>query len=107
MAILKHVKRLIYIDNLIRRKATGSLENFAAKNGLCKRAMTDVINEMKELGFPIKYDRSRHTYYYHEQGEMVKNLFVKNGQILSKEEIGKVGMDDLCFSEITIFELCR
>jgi len=38
---------------------------------------------------------------------MVKNLFVKNGQILSKEEIGKVGMDDLCFSEITIFELCR
>lgn len=107
MAILKHVKRLIYIDNLIKRKATGNLATFAAKNSLSKRAMTDVLNEMKELGFPIKYDRGRNTYYYHEQGEMVKNLFVKNGQILSKAELGESGMDNLCFSEITIFELCR
>jgi hypothetical protein len=107
MAILKHVRRLIYIDSLIKRKATGNLENFATKNGLCKRAMTDVLNEMKELGFPIKYDRARNTYYYNEKGEMVKNLFVKNGQVLSKEEIANVGIDDLCFSEVTVFELCK
>lgn len=108
MAILKHVRRLIYIDSLIKRKATGNLENFAAKNGLCKRAMTDVLNEMKELGFPIKYDRTRNTYYYNEQGEMVKNLFVRNGQLLSNEQIANIGInDDLCFSEVTVFELCR
>lgn len=107
MAILKHIKRLIYIDNLIKRKATGNLGNFAAKNGLSKRAMTDVLTEMKELGFPIKYDRTRNTYYYMEQGEMVKNLFVKNGKVLSKEQMTDVSMDDLCFSEITIFELCK
>lgn len=107
MAILKHVRRLIYIDNLIKRKATGNLENFAAKNSLCKRAMTDVLNEMKELGFPIKYDRKRNTYYYNEEGEMVKDLFIKNGQILSKEQTADIGKDDnLCFSEVTIFKLC-
>ena len=108
MAILKQIRRLKYIDYLIKRKATGNLENFASRNGLCKRAMTDLLNEMKELGFPIRYDRSRNTYYYHEEGEMVKNLFVKKGEILSKEQAAKIGIDDeLCFSEITVFELCK
>jgi len=108
MAILKHVRRLIYIDSLIKRKATGNLENFAAKNGVCKRAMTDILNEMKELGFPIKFDRKRNTYYYNEKGEMVKNLFVKDGQILSKEQLANItSYDNLCFSEVTIFELCK
>lgn len=108
MAILKHIKRLKYIDYLIKKKATGNLENFAKKNGLCKRAMTDVLMDMKELGFPIKYDRTRNTYYYDEKGEMVKQLFVKDGQVLTREEMAAIGRDEnLCFSEITIFELCK
>jgi len=108
MAILKHIRRLKYIDYLIKRKATGDLDSFARRNGLSKRAMTDVLNEMKELGFPIRYDRTRNTYYYEEAGEMVKNLFIKEGQILSKEQVAKIGKDDnLCFSEISVFELCK
>jgi hypothetical protein len=108
MALLKHIRRLKYIDFMIKRKATGDLENFAGKNGLSKRAMTDVLTEMKELGFPIKYDRSRGTYYYDEAGEMVKNLFIKDGQILSKEQIASIANNqNLCFSEITVFELCK
>lgn len=34
MALLKNIKRLKYIDYLIKRKATGDLENFAYKHGL-------------------------------------------------------------------------
>ena len=107
MAILKHVMRLKYMDYMIKRKATGDLENFARKNGLSKRAMTDVLCEMKELGFPIKYDRYRNTYYYDEDGEMVKNLFIRDGQILSNEQEAQVGTNDLCFSAITVFEICK
>jgi len=107
MAILKHVRRLRYIDYLIKRKATGNLDTFSAKNGLSKRAMTDILNEMKELGFPIKFDRKRNTYFYDEAGEMVQNLFVKNGQILSVDQAAKIGSDEnLCFSEVTVFKLC-
>ena len=107
MAILKHIRRLKYIDYMIKRKATGDLDDFARKNGLCKRAMSNVLKEMKELGFPIKYDRIRKTYYYDELGEMVKHLFVKEGQI-SREQAAIIGKDaNLCFSETTIFELCK
>jgi len=108
MALLKHIKRLKYIDYLIKRKATSDLENFAWKNGLSKRAMSDVLNEMKELGFPIKYDRKRYTYYYDEAGHMVKHLFLRDGQLLKEEQLSNIGNDEsLCFSPLTIFELCR
>jgi len=93
---------------MIKRKATGDLEDFARKNGLCKRAMTDVLTEMKELGFPIKYDRIRKTYYYDELGEMVKYLFAKEGQTSGEQTAALTDQDDnLCFSAITVFELCR
>lgn len=108
MAILKHIKRLTYIDYMIKKKATGDLGTFAKKNSLCKSAMGGVIQEMKELGFPIRFDRGRNTYYYDEDGAMVQALFVRNDQILSREEAANINpADDLCFSEITVFELCK
>lgn len=108
MALLKHIKRLRYIDFMIKKKATGDLETFAGKNGLSKSAMAGIIQEMKELGFPIKFDRSRSSYYYEEEGAMVQELFIKNGRILSKEEMSQIGQaDNLCFSQITVFKLCE
>ena len=110
MAILKHIRRLKYIDYMIKRKATGDLESFARKNSLCKSAMAGVIQEMKELGFPIKFNRSRNTYYYAEDGEMVQALFVLQGKILSRDELRQLENNketDLCFSEITVFQLCQ
>ena len=108
MAILKHIKRLKYIDYMIKKRATGDLESFAGKNNLSKSAMAAVIQEMKELGFPIKFDRNKSTYYYAEDGEMVQHLFVQNGRILSREEAAAIDQtNNLCFSEITVFELCK
>ena len=108
MAILKHINRLKYIDYMIKKKATGDLESFASKNHLSKSAMASVIQEMKALGFPVKFDRTRSTYYYAEDGEMVQHLFVQNGRVLSREEASAIRNDqDFCFSEIKIFELCK
>lgn len=108
MSITKYINRLKYVDYLIKRKATGDLDRFAEKNHLCKSAMAALLNEMKSLGFPIKYDRMRKTYFYDESGEMVKSLFVKDGQVLSKGELAKIGdIENLCFSEVTVFEFCK
>lgn len=107
MALLKHINRLKYVDFMVKRKATGDLNKFAAKNGLCKRAMASVLQEMKELGFPIKFDRTKNTYYYHEQGEMVKDLFIKSDQLLSRDQIAVIGnLENTCFSETKVFERC-
>jgi hypothetical protein len=109
MSILRHIKRLQFIDYIIRRRATGSLEKFAEKNRLSKRGLAAVLQEMKEMGFPIKYNKRLGSYYYEQEGEMVKCLFIKQGEILSREETAKIGAkpENLCFSKVAVFEVCR
>jgi hypothetical protein len=41
---------------------------------------------MKTLGFPIKYCRKRHIYYYEEDGKMIDKLFTKE---LGTDELKK------------------
>jgi len=109
MSLQRYFKRLEFIDFLTRKKATGSLENFAAKNRLGKNGLLNLLKEMKEMGFPIKYSRTLNTYYYDKDGQMVKSLFIDSGQILSREELKNIIYNDvnnICFSDITIFELC-
>ncbi len=110
MAILRQIRRLQFIDFIIKRKATGNLETFAKKNGLSKRGIAMILHEMKEMGFPIKYSRTLNSYYYEEDGEMVKYLFIKKEQLLSREETARLGAIDsltLCFSKTKIFEVCK
>lgn len=107
MGFIKYIKRLQFIDHLIKKKATGDLVTFAKKNNLSKSALSEILNEMKEMGFPIKYDRTRKSYYYYDDGQMIRCLFLKYGDVLGRDET-KVVMspDQLCFSPTAIFELC-
>ena len=111
MSILRHFKRLRFIDFLIQKRATGDLETFAKKNRLSKSGLSIVLQEMKEMGFPIKYDRNSNSYYYEEDVEMVQCLFTRKGQVLSREEVQNIMADsnaasNLCFSKVKIFEVC-
>ncbi|WP_300601759.1 hypothetical protein [Niabella sp.] len=108
MGIAKYINRLKYIDYMIKRKATGNLETFAKKNRLSKSSLSEILSEMKGMGFPIKYDRARSSYYYEEEGEMINSLFMKYGEILSREEVKVISPSEkLCFSPAAIFEICR
>jgi hypothetical protein len=112
MSIMRHIQRLQFIDFLIKKRATGDLNTFAKKNRLSKSGLSIVLQEMKEMGFPIKYDRQSNCYYYEEDGEMVHCLFVKKGQILTKEAAqgilgGDSNINNLCFSKVRIFEVCQ
>jgi len=75
MAILRYLAKMHYIDNLIRRKATGNQKEFARKLGISRSMLNEYIKEMKELGFPIGFSRKKNTYYYLEEGHMVDKLF--------------------------------
>jgi uncharacterized protein YjiK len=108
MSLLKAIKRLEYANFLIRKKATGDLETFAAKMKLSKRAVKELVLQMRELGAAISYDRQRKTYYYAENGEFSIAKFMKYGEILTNEEAAKIGKpEELCFSEKAVFVLCK
>jgi len=52
------------VDQLIRRKATGSPEALAEKLNVSRRCVYDIINVMKRMDAPILYNASRKSYYY-------------------------------------------
>lgn len=115
MSLLKHLRRIEFINYLISKKATGDLQTFAAKNRLSKRGMLNVLRDMKDYGFDIKYDRMRQTYYYgNEKPKKLKlNLANMPGtRILTREELKEIGMygkvddTDICFSPTKTFEKC-
>ncbi len=90
MSFIKYFKRIQYIDDLIRRKATGNIASLAKKLSLSKRATFLYLNDMKELGFPIQYGNDCDCYYYNENGKIVNSLFVKEENQKSDHELGKI-----------------
>jgi hypothetical protein len=65
MAIYQRLEMLARIDDLIRRKATGSPTQMARKIGKSLRAWHKIREELiQDLGWPIAFDRERNTYFY-------------------------------------------
>ena len=55
------------IHRLVHLKATGTPEQLANRIGVSKRNLYRIINDMREDGFPIIYDRHRERYYYEKE----------------------------------------
>ncbi|MEQ8339183.1 MAG: HTH domain-containing protein [Cyclobacteriaceae bacterium] len=52
------------MDDLIRRRATGSSDEFANKLGISRSSLMEYIKLLKELNAPISFDHYNNTYYY-------------------------------------------
>lgn len=62
------IGRLSSLDYYIRTRSTGTPKQLAKKLNLCERQAREYINLFRELGAPVKYDRSRNSYYYEFDG---------------------------------------
>ncbi|MEX1001908.1 MAG: HTH domain-containing protein [Crocinitomicaceae bacterium] len=73
------IRKVIHIDNLIKKGASGSPEELSRKIGITKRSVYNYIKFMKEeLGAPIKYSTIQMSYVYEEKGEF--NFQWKDGE---------------------------
>ena len=85
MSLIRYIQKLQLLDKLISRKSTGNQISFCKKTNMSRSLLNNYIKEMKELGFPIEYDKKRQTYYYSEEGRLTPNLFI--------QEIGRTEMN--------------
>lgn len=70
------LKKIIYMDYLIKHKSTGTPEQFAKKLNISRSTCFDYLFYMRgELTLVICYDRSNSTYYY--EGADLSALFSK------------------------------
>jgi hypothetical protein len=88
MSLLHSIEILRRMDRLIRSKATGGQKEFSDKVGVHRSTLNEYLNEMKTLGFPIRFCNKKRTYYYEEEGKIVNNFFVPSN--LSNDEMRKV-----------------
>ena len=78
MPLKKYITRVEQLDQLIRMKATGTPTSCAAKLGISKRSLYELITELKDgFGFPIAYDRTRESFVYTKQGAMCTLNFLE------------------------------
>lgn len=64
MQLQKFISRTRRLDKLIRRKSTGSPSQLANRLGVSEATIYRIIQEMKDMGAPIKYCRERQSYRY-------------------------------------------
>ena len=71
MPAIKFINRLTTIDQLIRLQATGSPEKLAEKLEITERQVYKYLDNLRELGADIKFDRLKNSYIYTADIELV------------------------------------
>jgi biotin operon repressor len=89
------------IDHLIRTAATGSPKSLADRLGISECSVYRLIDDLKEQGFPIEYDKCRQTYRYAAPVEWRIEL-VTNGEKHLSIKGGKKNFD--FFSKLANFD---
>ncbi len=64
MTILKQMQRFNKVNKLIGSENTGNPEIFAEKLGICRSQLFNIIEQFKDYGAPIRYNKKNETYYY-------------------------------------------
>lgn len=64
MKIIEQLERLKAIHDLIEKEQTGTPEEFARKIRVSKRHLYYILDELRLLGAPIRYNTNAKTYIY-------------------------------------------
>ena len=70
MTFVEQFQLLRRIHHLIRRNATGSARQLSEKLGVPRSSVYRYLNELKNLGACISYDKHRKTYQYDQDFDL-------------------------------------
>ncbi|WP_320019178.1 helix-turn-helix domain-containing protein [Labilibaculum manganireducens] len=71
MSFIDDKEKLERLDQLIRLKATGNLEELAEKFGASKSTISRTIKDLKEIGCPIIFNKDYRSYSYEYPGKLL------------------------------------
>lgn len=84
MKAFEQLERLKRMNLLIRKEKTGTPEEFAEQLRICQSHLFGLIEELKIMGAPIAYSRTRQTYFYTTEFEIKLQYslaFIKKDQL--------------------------
>ncbi|HYX06631.1 MAG TPA: HTH domain-containing protein [Bacteroidales bacterium] len=98
--LLKQINRLQYIDQLIRQKRTGNAEEFARRLNISRRQLYYWLEELKDMGLEIGYNRTIRSYVFLKPYKIEINFQISE---LSDKEINGGG-SRICVNKILTLE---
>lgn len=84
MKAIEQLDRLKRMNDLIKAEKTGTPGEFSQDLGISDSQLYNLIEDLKIKGAPIKYSRSRRTYFYSEEFEFKLNYslsFINGGEL--------------------------
>ncbi|HEY9169858.1 MAG TPA: hypothetical protein VIN72_10250 [Lutibacter sp.] len=90
MKLLKGLERLEKINHLIKRKCTGSPEDFAQNLGISRGHLYRLISVLNDYGACIECSRKLNSFYY-QQPFSFEKLFLKKSLTIDEMENIKGG----------------
>jgi len=64
MKLLTQAQRLCYLDELIRKRRTGTAKQLSQRIGISRSRLNVLLAEMRDVGVEILWDETLQTYYY-------------------------------------------
>lgn len=88
MSLVNKVFVLVQIHSHIEHKRTGSPEAFARKLNISKRSLFRILEELKDMGAQITYNKGKQTYQYMNDAKI--SVFLKFYSDKNEEIEGKL-----------------
>jgi predicted DNA-binding transcriptional regulator YafY len=76
MQLFETIDRLHRIHKLIQQEATGTAEEFAERLHLGRRQLYNILEEFRDYGADIRYNRRKCTFYYGNNFEVLVKINV-------------------------------
>jgi hypothetical protein len=101
MTLFATIDRIFIIHGLIKKEATGNPDEFAERLHIKRRQLQNILDEIRDYGAKIMYDRVRETYYYANNFEIV--IVMRVNPLSEQEEKETFGGNiEKIFSECNI-----
>ena len=81
---LKQLERIKKIHRLIELQNTGRPKELAKKLNISERQVYVILEQLKEMDAPIRFNRRTNTYYYMRQFDIKINVSI---QVISEENL--------------------
>ena len=87
MKTIKNLRRLNELHNLIEQECTGSPKQLANRLYVSERLIYCLIEQLRDYGAEVRYDRGRRTYYYLSDFQFEVNISVAVGNQHGRTQI--------------------
>jgi predicted transcriptional regulator len=103
MKAFDFLEKMSVFNRLVEQECTGKPEEFAARLGISRSTLYDIIDELRSRDVEVGYSRTGSTFYYKNSVSLEVRLTVKRLEEISVGEAKKITGGCKIFASVLFF----